>query len=93
MALGQNMTLKAGSLSTLTVMNLDNAVVFDYGSAELNASIVSLDTGKTKVRLGFELDGASWTTDNCTAGSVVISAGRESWSCDFSCAVGGKREL
>lgn len=68
--------------------------MFDYASADVNASVSSVETGKTKVRLGFEMGGKKWTTDNCTAGSVVISAGRESWSCDFECVVGKtSREL
>lgn len=91
---GQNLTLTSISIPAITITNIDNAVVFNYDSQELNASISDVNTGKTKVQLSFELAGGTkWTTDNCTAGSVVISAGRESWSCDFPCSLVSAKEL
>jgi hypothetical protein len=91
---GQNLTLTPATLSQLTITNIDNAVVFSYDSQELNASISDVNTGKTKVNLSFEVSGgAKWTTANCTAGSVVISAGRESWSCNFPCTITSTKEL
>lgn len=91
---GQNLTLTSTSIPAITITNIDNAVVFDYDTQDLNASISDVNTGKTKVRLSFELaGGAKWTTDNCTAGSVVISAGRESWSCEFACPLSSAKEL
>lgn len=91
---GQSINITALS-EPITITNINNAPVFDYDNHDLNNSIVALlTTGVTKVELQFEMPsaGLKWTTSNCTAGSVVISAGRESWSCDFACAaaVGSK---
>jgi hypothetical protein len=91
---GQNITVVPASIPQITITNIDNAVVFDYNSQELNASISDSNTGKTKVELSFEVKGgAKWTTKNCTAGLVTISAGRESWTCNFACTIVSAKEL
>ncbi|KUJ09374.1 uncharacterized protein LY89DRAFT_690407 [Mollisia scopiformis] len=85
---GQSITIQSPA-SAITITNVDNAPVFDYDSSELNASITDPATGTTKVKLDFVLQSGNvtWTTDDCYAGSVVFSAGLESWSCDFPCSV------
>jgi len=85
---GQSITIQS-SASALTITNVDNAPVFDYNDPLLNASISDPATGQTKVRLEFSLESGNhtWSTDDCYAGSVVFSAGLESWSCDFPCSV------
>jgi hypothetical protein len=89
MDIGQSINITSIA-EPITITNIDNAPVFDYDSQELNVSVSSVDTGLTKVKLQFEIPSVdlTWTTDNCTAGSVVVSAGRESWSCDFACSFG-----
>jgi hypothetical protein len=89
---GQSITVSTQSIPSITITNVDNAPVFDYDVPALKAQITELgDTlGKTKVQLKFEMGGgsganSSWTTDDCYAMDVVMSAGRESWSCDFPC--------
>ena len=70
---------------TVTVSNVDNAPVFTYDVPELQAPLDDPSNGFTKVELHFSSGGTNWTTSDCSAGNVIFSAGRESWSCDFAC--------
>ena len=86
---GQSITV-----SGITITNVDNAPVFDYDVPELRAPLDDPANGVTKVQLEFQLGSTKWTTDDCGAGNVIWSAGRESWSCDFACgSVTAAREL
>ena len=71
----------------IKITNVDNAAVFDYDVQELRAPINNPDPGITKVKLTFEIPeaGLKWNTSDCYAGSVIYSAGWESWSCDYAC--------
>ncbi|TVY20646.1 hypothetical protein LARI1_G004554 [Lachnellula arida] len=95
MGKGANMTVSDGVPSPITISNVDNAPVFDYNTQDIRAPVADPDTGRTKVQLRFDIpgEGYSWTTDDCGAGSVVYSAGIESWSCDFPCAAASAKEL
>lgn len=72
---------------TVNITNVDNAPVLTYDVPELRAPIAPFETGATKVKLQFQIPDAklNWTTDDCEASSVVFSAGREGWSCEFPC--------
>ncbi|KAE8454586.1 hypothetical protein EG329_000209 [Mollisiaceae sp. DMI_Dod_QoI] len=85
---GQSITIQSPA-SAITITNVDNAPVFDYDIPELKASISDPATGQTQVKLEFVLANGNhtWSTDDCYAGSVVFSAGLESWSCDFPCSI------
>ena len=80
---GQSITVTGPP--TVTITNVDNAPVFTYDIPELQAPIADPSNGLTKVQLKFESGNNTWTTDDCGAGNVIFSAGRESWSCDFVC--------
>lgn len=74
----------------ITITNIDNVPVFDYDVEALNQSWSDPSVGSTKVELNFSVQGGgNWTTEtgSCAPGSVVWSAGIESWSCDFPCDV------
>ena len=77
---GQSITVNG-----ITITNVDNAPIFDYDVPELRAPIADPANGVTKVQLDFEMGSTKWTTDDCSPGNVIFSAGRESWSCDFPC--------
>jgi hypothetical protein len=91
---GQSITV-SWPAQAITITNIDNAPVFDYDVPEVRAPITDPNTGKTKVKLQFESKDANvkWTSDDCGAGNVVLSGGRESWSCDFPCTVSQAKEL
>ncbi len=81
---GQSITVRGPE--SVTITNVDNTPAFDYDIPTLQADFTLDSTGKTKVKLDFVSSGnVTWTTDDCWAGSVVWSAGLESWSCDFAC--------
>ena len=85
---GQSITV-TNAPQPITITNVDNAPVFDYSdTTSIIAPIADPNTGKTKVKLQFDIPDANltWTTDDCYAGDVVLSGGRESWSCDFPCS-------
>jgi len=84
---GQSITIKDGVPQPITITNVDNAPVFDYDIEDLKAPLDNPDPGLTKVQLTFEIEeaGLKWTTKDCWAGSVIFSAGWESWSCDYAC--------
>ncbi|KAE9375894.1 hypothetical protein N431DRAFT_370828 [Stipitochalara longipes BDJ] len=93
---GQSVTVSNGVPQPITITNVDNAPVFDYDVQVLQAPLDNPDAGITKVQLTFEVEGGpKWTTKDCWAGSVIFSAGWESWSCDFACnyTVNSSREL
>ena len=93
---GQSVTVSSGVPQPITITNVDNAPPFDYDVQVLQAPLDNPDVGLTKVELSFEVeDGPKWTTADCWAGSVIFSAGWESWSCDFACnyTVTASREL
>ena len=96
MGKGDSITVTDGVPHAITISNVDNVPAFDYDTQDIEAPITDPDTGKTKVQLKFEIPDQtySWTTDDCGAGSVVYSAGIESWTCDFPCAAAAAaREL
>jgi len=93
---GGSVTVSSGVPQPITITNVDNAPVFDYDVEVLQAPLDNPDVGITKVQLAFEVEGGvKWTTEDCWAGSVIFSAGWESWSCDFACnyTVTSSREL
>ena len=91
---GQSITV-SWPAQAITITNIDNAPAFDYDVPEVRAPIADPNTGKTKVQLQFEIKDANvkWTSDDCSAGNVVRSGGRESWSCNFPCTVSQAKEL
>jgi hypothetical protein len=91
---GQNVTVKS-PLPDIIITNVDNTPTFSYDKPELVAPISDPANGVTKVLLHFDIPGAklNFTTESCGAGSVIYSAGRESWSCDFPCTISPLREL
>ncbi|KAH6718627.1 hypothetical protein BKA61DRAFT_731234 [Leptodontidium sp. MPI-SDFR-AT-0119] len=70
---------------TINITNVDNAPVFTYNEPNLKGSFVDFGPGETKVELQFQVGTTKWTTENCSASSVVFSAGREGWACNFPC--------
>lgn len=78
----------------ITITNVDNAPAFTYDKPDLVAPLDNPDTD-TKVQLKFKIEGTdtTWTTANCSAQSVVWSAGRESWECEFPCTLQAPKEL
>jgi hypothetical protein len=95
MGKGDSITVTQGVPHPITITNVDNAPVFDYDVPELRANMADPQTGLTKVQLKFEIPDQklSWTSADCGAGSVVFSAGIESWSCDFACQTPSAKEL
>ncbi|TVY39333.1 hypothetical protein LOCC1_G008517, partial [Lachnellula occidentalis] len=93
MGLGDSITVSDGVAHPITITNVDNVAAFDYDTQDVRASMTDPETGRTKVKLGFEIKETetSWTTDDCGAGSVVYAAGIESWSCDFTCVAAGAK--
>jgi len=84
-----------GGIGDIAITNVDNAPVFNYDLPDLKAPIDDPWAGKTRVKLDFEIKSANlkWTTDDCGPGSVIFSAGRESWTCEFPCATSTAKEL
>jgi hypothetical protein len=84
---GESITVTTGIPQPIKITNVDNAPPFDYDVQELQAPLDNPDVGMTKVQLTFEIEeaGLKWTTSDCSAGSVIFSAGWESWSCDYAC--------
>jgi hypothetical protein len=84
---GQSVTVSSGVPHPITITNVDNAPVFNYDIQDLKAPLDNPDVGMTKVQLTFEIKdvGLKWTTKDCWAGSVIFSAGWESWSCNYAC--------
>ncbi|XMA10901.1 hypothetical protein WAI453_003692 [Rhynchosporium graminicola] len=70
---------------TINITNVDNAPVFTYNEPNLKAEFTDFEPGETKVALQFQVGTSKWTTDDCSASSVVFSAGREGWACNFPC--------
>lgn len=91
---GQTITVP-NPIGDITISNVDNAPVFPYILGDLKAPLDDPWEGKTRVKLNFEMKsaGLKWSTDDCGPGSVIFSAGRESWTCDFPCSVSATREL
>lgn len=91
---GKTITVQ-NPIGDIKVTNVDNTPVFPYILEELKAPLDDKWMGKTRVKLDFEMESADlkWSTDDCGPGSVVFSAGRESWTCDFPCSVPATREL
>lgn len=81
---GESLSVKWDS-NTMNITNIDNAPVFTYNEPNLKGSFVDFGPGETKVELEFQVGSTKWTTDDCSASSVVFSAGREGWACDFPC--------
>jgi hypothetical protein len=91
---GQSVTLDV--LDGIKITNVDNAPPFNYDNATIIAPLSAPTNGLTKVDLAFEMGSTTWnTTSDCWPASVVFSANRESWSCDFECGSASKaaREL
>jgi hypothetical protein len=84
---GESITVTSGIPQPIKITNVDNAPPFDYDIQVLQAPLDNPDVGMTKVQLTFEIEeaGLKWTTSDCSAGSVIFSAGWESWSCDYAC--------
>jgi hypothetical protein len=84
---GESITVTSGIPQPIKITNVDNAPPFDYDIQLLQAPLDNPDVGMTKVQLTFEIEeaGLKWTTSDCSAGSVIFSAGWESWSCDYAC--------
>lgn len=85
---GQNATIPSPA-GDITITNVDNAPVFTYDEPVLVAPISDPENGYTKTVLNFDIPSAkvNFTTENCGAGNVIWSAGRESWTCDFPCSI------
>ncbi|KAK0100156.1 hypothetical protein ONS95_008495 [Cadophora gregata] len=75
----------ASNTKSINITNIDNAPVFTYNEPNLKGSFVDYEPGKTKVELQFQVGTTKWSTDDCEASSVVFSAGREGWACNFPC--------
>jgi hypothetical protein len=84
---GESITVTTGIPQPIKITNVDNAPAFDYDVQVLQAPLNNPDPGLTKVQLTFEIEeaGLKWTTEDCSAGNVIFSAGWESWSCDYAC--------
>ena len=91
---GQSLNITT-PLQTIGITNIDNAPVFDYDIPELKAPLADPKNGITKIQLQFEVpaENLKWTTDDCSAGNTIFSAGRESWACDFPCTIASAKEL